>query len=88
MIPIGAYLPRRIMRAMHMNPDEAVRAFVESGCRRAMAMHWGTFKLTDEPMGEPPLLLEKALQERGIPAGKFEVSEIGTQWHVLSQRCL
>lgn len=82
MIPIGAYLPRRIMRAMHMNPEEAVKAFLDSRCRRAVAMHWGTFKLTDEPLGEPPLLLEKALLEHGIPAGAFEVSEIGKQWEV------
>lgn len=84
MIPIGAYLPRRIMRAMHMNPEEAVRAFIDSRCRRAVAMHWGTFKLTDEPLGEPPLLLEKALQEQGIPAEAFEVPEVGEQWVVLT----
>lgn len=82
MLPIGAYLPRRIMRAMHMNPEEAVRAFVDSRCLRAVAMHWGTFKLTDEPMREPPLLLERALLDRGIPAGAFEVSVIGNQWTV------
>ncbi|MES2437544.1 MAG: MBL fold metallo-hydrolase [Verrucomicrobiota bacterium] len=82
MIPIGAYQPRRIMRAMHMNPEEAVRTFVESRCRRAVAMHWGTFRLTDEPMGEPPLLLEKALRERGLPAGAFEVADVGTQWTI------
>ena len=66
MIPIGAYLPRRIMRAMHMNPEEAVRAFLESRCRRAVAMHWGTFQLTDEPLGEPPILLEKGAAG-GVP---------------------
>jgi N-acyl-phosphatidylethanolamine-hydrolysing phospholipase D len=84
MIPIGAYLPRRIMRAMHMNPAEAVQAFLDTRCRRAMAMHWGTFKLTDEPMGEPPLLLERALLEHGIPAGTFKVSEIGSPWEVMA----
>lgn len=83
MIPIGAYLPRRIMRAMHMNPEEAVRAFLDSRCLRAAAMHWGTFKLTDEPLGEPPLLLAKALLEHGIPAGAFEVSPIGNQWEIV-----
>lgn len=83
MIPIGAYQPRHIMRAMHMNPEEAVRAFVESRCRRAVAMHWGTFRLTDEPMGEPPILLESALHHRGIPSGRFIVPDVGEQWHVL-----
>lgn len=84
MIPIGAYLPRKIMRAMHMNPAEAVQAFIDSRCLRAAAMHWGTFKLTDEPMGEPPILLAKALLEQGIPAGVFEVSVVGNQWDVMA----
>lgn len=85
MIPIGAYLPRRIMRAMHMNPDEAVRAFQESRCRRAVAMHWGTFQLTDEPLGEPPILLEKALQEHGLAAEVFVAPAIGDPWLVMPQ---
>lgn len=77
MIPIGAYQPRSIMRSMHMNPSEAVDAFLATGCRRAVAMHWGTFRLTDEPMGEPPLLLEIALRERGIPPEAFAVQPVG-----------
>jgi N-acyl-phosphatidylethanolamine-hydrolysing phospholipase D len=82
MIPIGAYLPRRIMRAMHMNPEEAVRAFVDTRCRRAVAMHWGTFQLTDEPMGEPPILLGKALRDRALAQEIFAVSAVGEQWAV------
>ncbi len=83
MIPIGAYLPRKIMRAMHMNPREAVRAFHESRCRRAVAMHWGTFRLTDEPTGEPPILLKNALLEHGIAGGLFETAPVGSQWEVV-----
>ena len=83
MIPIGAYLPRRIMRAMHMNPQEAVRAFQESRCRRAVAMHWGTFLLTDEPLGEPPILLERARREHSVAAGDFVAAGIGDHWQVM-----
>ena len=88
MIPIGAYNPRRIMKAMHMNPEEAVRAFLETRCRRAVAMHWGTFKLTDEPLGEPPILLEKALCTQGVPLDAFVASVIGNQWEIVRNRCL
>ena len=77
MIPIGAYQPRRIMRPMHMNPGEAVSAFIASRCRSALAMHWGTFRLTDEPLGEPPLLLERALREKKLPAGCFTAGSVG-----------
>jgi N-acyl-phosphatidylethanolamine-hydrolysing phospholipase D len=77
MIPIGAYQPRQIMRAMHMNPDEAVEVFQETRCRRAVGMHWGTFRLTDEPMGEPPLLLESALRTQSIPVELFRAGVVG-----------
>jgi N-acyl-phosphatidylethanolamine-hydrolysing phospholipase D len=82
MIPIGAYQPRRIMRAMHMNPEEAVTAFRESRCRRAVAMHWGTFRLTDEPMGEAPILLGNALRESKIPADVFMAGSVGEVWEI------
>jgi N-acyl-phosphatidylethanolamine-hydrolysing phospholipase D len=82
MIPIGAYLPRSIMRSMHMNPAEAVRVFQETRCRRAVAMHWGTFRLTDEPLGEPPLLLKRELEKAGLPAGAFVAGKVGEMWRV------
>jgi N-acyl-phosphatidylethanolamine-hydrolysing phospholipase D len=46
-------------------------------------MHWGTFRLTDEPMGEPPILLAKALGERSLPSEVFEVLRVGDQRHVM-----
>lgn len=77
MIPIGAYQPRNIMEAVHMNPEEAVRAFLDTGCRRAVGMHWGTFRLTDEPMGEPPLLLGSALRASNIAPERFQAGVVG-----------
>ena len=77
MIPIGAYQPQSIMRAMHMNPQDAVTAFQHSRCRHAAAMHWGTFRLTDEPLGEPPVMLERALRQAGLPATAFTAGCVG-----------
>lgn len=82
MIPIGAYQPRSIMRAMHMNPEEAVAAFQESRCRRAVAMHWGTLRLTDEPLGEPPLRLEAAARAAHLPADSFTCGQVGQLWEI------
>ena len=82
MIPIGAYQPRHIMRPMHMNPEEAAQAFLHARCRRAVGMHWGTFRLTDEPLGEPPLRLAAALRERDIPASSFTTGAIGQAWEI------
>jgi N-acyl-phosphatidylethanolamine-hydrolysing phospholipase D len=82
MIPIGAYQPRSIMQAMHMNPDEAVQAFIDAKCQRAIAMHWGTFQLTDEPFGEPPILLKQAMDEKNLPDHRFVAGSIGEIWYV------
>ena len=76
MLPVGAYEPRWFMRPVHMDPDEAVRAYRDllaaspAGWRTALVpMHWGTFKLTDEPMDEPPRRLRAAWEREGMRAG-------------------
>jgi L-ascorbate metabolism protein UlaG (beta-lactamase superfamily) len=53
MLPIGSYSPAWFMGYHHMNPEEAGHAFLELGARHLIPMHWGTFKLTDEPLLEP-----------------------------------
>ncbi len=52
LLPIGAYFPDS-HRAVHTSPEEAVRAFIESGARWMVPMHYGTFRLGREPMTEP-----------------------------------
>lgn len=82
MIPIGAYQPRHIMRSVHLNPEEAVTVFLETRCLRAAAMHWGTFRLTDEPLGEPPLRLKAALKQHGLSEDAFVAGRIGQSWSI------
>lgn len=82
MIPIGAYQPRHIMKGMHLDPEEAAQVFLDARCRRATAIHWGTFRLTDEAPGEPPILLERALREKNIPAASFTAGMIGEVIHL------
>jgi N-acyl-phosphatidylethanolamine-hydrolysing phospholipase D len=77
MIPIGAYRPRWLMRPMHVDPDEAVQIHLDVLSRQSVACHWGTFALTDEPLNEPPRLLERALAARLIPPEKFRVLRFG-----------
>lgn len=80
MIPIGAYSPRWFMKPMHLTPEEAVKVFEDTRCRRAVAMHWGTFRLTDEPLGEPPLRLAAELEMRGIEEDRFITGRVGESW--------
>ena len=82
MIPIGAYAPRWFMSSIHMDPEQAVKVFQETRCKKAIGMHWGTFRLTDEPMGEPPLKLRAALGEAGIDLDSFVAGSVGQSWEV------
>ena len=77
LIPIGAYEPRWFMRAVHMNPEEAVQARDELGVRTAVAMHFGTFKLTQEGIDEPARALARARAAAGLAEGDFIVPRFG-----------
>lgn len=65
-INLGAYEPRWMMAAHHMNPAETVRAFKELGAQRLMVVHWGTFRLGDEPVYLPPVELRRELVKEGL----------------------
>ena len=77
LLPIGAYEPRWFMKDQHVNPQESVQIFQDLGCQRAMAVHWGTFQLTDEALDEPPRELTKARQAAGLAPQDFVVLAIG-----------
>ena len=70
-LPIGAYAPRNFMKDSHMTPEEAVQAFEDMEALQAVAIHWGTFKLTIEPLAEPPKRLRAELARRGLGANRF-----------------
>lgn len=75
LLPIGAYEPRVFMKAQHMNPAEAVAAFERLGARQAVAIHFGTFRLTDESREQPEIDLAAAL--RADQAARFIVPRFG-----------
>jgi len=82
LLPIGAYDPAWFMSKQHMNPEEAVRAFADLGARHFVAMHFGTFKLTDEPLDEPPARLAAEWQRRALDPTKCHVLPIGGSLNV------
>lgn len=77
LLPIGAYDPAWFMTHQHLDPEQALRAFGAVGARTFVAMHWGTFKLTDEPLDEPPRRLEAERQRLGLEAARVKVPAIG-----------
>ena len=77
MLPIGAYAPRWFMSRQHISPEEAVRAFTALKANSFVAMHWGTFKLSDEPLDEPPKLLHAAWDKENLPKSSLNIPAIG-----------
>jgi L-ascorbate metabolism protein UlaG (beta-lactamase superfamily) len=53
LLPIGAYEPRWFMSAVHMSPEQAIRAHEILGARTSIAIHHGTFQLADEALEDP-----------------------------------
>ena len=65
LLPIGAYDPPS-RRTVHMNPEEAVRAFLELKAKRMVPMHYGSFRLSYEPLEEPLTRLGAAVRQHRI----------------------
>ncbi len=65
LLPIGAYYPDSF-RHVHMGPDEALQVFHDVGAKWFVPMHYGSFKLSFEPMDEPPRLLRELAHQQKL----------------------
>ena len=65
LLPIGAY-EAPTGREVHMNPEEAVKAFLELRAQTLIPMHYGSFRLGFEPLHEPPQRLLASARAHGI----------------------
>src|SRR6202522_3263605 len=81
LLPIGAYRPDSY-RGVHTSPEEALQAFLDLGARRMIPMHYGTFRLSQEPMEEPVERLMAAARQAGVdgsvcvlPEGETDVTK-------------
>ena len=63
---LGAYEPRWFMAPSHMNPKETVQAFQELGAAHLLIVHWGTFRLGDEPVHFPPIEMRREIEKKGL----------------------
>jgi L-ascorbate metabolism protein UlaG (beta-lactamase superfamily) len=60
-----------------MDPEEAVKAHLDLGADRTIAMHFGTFQLTDEGIDDPVNDLRSALKKLSVSEEKFLVLDQG-----------
>lgn len=77
LVGIGAYEPRAIMKAHHTNPEEAVAIGKDVNSQTLVGMHWGTVRLTDEPLFEPPGRFLQAAAQAGYGAENTWIMSIG-----------
>jgi len=84
MIPIGAYDPRWFMKIVHADPEEAVQIYRDIVAGHPndqnplmLAIHWGTFRLTDEAMDEPPKRAIARWSEVGLPSDRLWIARFG-----------
>lgn len=88
-IPIAAYEPKEMMKDAHVNPKEAVQIHKDLRSRQSVAIHWGTFQLSEECMDAPPRDLKHAIQEEEAKSGEivnFSVLQHGETLKVLKSR--
>jgi N-acyl-phosphatidylethanolamine-hydrolysing phospholipase D len=84
LVPIGAYDPRWFMHVVHVDPEEAVRIYQDLTAPHPgappplmLGIHWGTFRLTDEAMDEPPRRAAARWRELGLDEGRLWIARFG-----------
>jgi N-acyl-phosphatidylethanolamine-hydrolysing phospholipase D len=84
MIPIGAYDPRWFMKVVHVDPEEAVQIYQDviaphpgKPLPLMLGIHWGTFRLTDEPMEEPPQRTAARWRTLGLDENRLWIARFG-----------
>ena len=74
---IGAFAPIWFMQSNHTSPAAAYNAFRDLGAQYMFPMHYGTFDLSDEPLGEPLRWLKNIATENSL-SGEIIFSDIGS----------
>ena len=71
---IGAYDP---WIYNHANPEQVWAMFQQTRARYLIPIHWGTFRLSKEPMQEP---LQRLIAAAGSQQDRIVIRQIGATW--------
>jgi N-acyl-phosphatidylethanolamine-hydrolysing phospholipase D len=85
LLPIAAYEPRWFMSRYHMNPEEAVKSFLDLRADYLIPQQWGVFDLTDEPMDAPPKDFREAARKARLPEDRTPLILHGETWYFPSK---
>ncbi|MGJ8669714.1 MAG: MBL fold metallo-hydrolase [Oceanococcus sp.] len=80
MLPIGAHYPESFLEYQHMNPAQALQAFEDLQAKTMLPMHWGSFKLTLEPLAEPAVTLRRLLENSSVTSESVKPLALGETW--------
>ena len=83
LLPIGGYAPQWFMQHNHFTPEEAGMAFEQLGARQFVPIHWGTFRLSDEPLCEPIERLRAWWEERSLDVKRLVDLQVGETMRIL-----
>lgn len=73
---IAAYSPKSF-ESRHATPEQAWKMAEEMSAKWVIPMHWGTFKLSQEPMEEP---ISRFRQAAAGQMDKIAIQEVGATW--------
>ncbi len=76
-IAVAAYRPTEIMQFTHTTPEQAVQAFEDLRAKVLLGIHWGTFDLAEEPLGEPPERMLAEARRRGLGDDRAWIFKVG-----------
>ncbi|WP_420852176.1 MBL fold metallo-hydrolase [Paenibacillus hamazuiensis] len=77
LMPIGAYEPEWFMSKQHVNPEEAVQAFIDVRGGVMIPMHYGAFRLADDTPKEALDRLYAEWNRRGLAGECLKVLAVG-----------
>ena len=63
----------------HADPEQVWTMFVQTGAHYLVPLHWGTFRLSKEPMEEP---MRRLIAAAGPEANRIVVRQIGVAWRL------
>ena len=63
---LGAYEPRWFMKKSHISPEDTLKAFQELRAKKLLVVHWGTFRLGDEPVHFPIAAIKNVMEQAGL----------------------
>jgi len=80
-LPVGPIEPRDFMGPAHMDPGQAIQAYLDLKAKIFIPIHWGTFSLGMDHPVLPLLRLTEEIQKRSLPAERFWIPKLGeTRW--------